>query len=286
MTKTIFLVGDWGFDSNKCKNAFQNIHHDEIILLGDNFYPSGVLHKTDIQWEKKLKNFFPPTSKKYAVLGNHDYLENVFAQISYTFYPNNHQWYMPTFFYDEIDLDYDCHHIFIDTCIFDPNITTMYSRACNISSQNLQQYFGIVFHYQEKQKKWLQKVLEESTCKWKMVYGHYPVISNGPHQQATEFASFVKPLFERTKVDIYASGHDHNCQVLYDNGVTYLVSGGSNQYEPTSPSSKNVFTSDKEGFLFLSLRKNAVDIQYCSLDQEKYLVFCHSKSFQQKKLNS
>lgn len=277
MTKTILLVGDWGSDSNKCKKAFHQLEHDEIVLLGDNFYPSGVVDNHDIQWNQKFKNFFPSYSRKNALLGNHDYLQNVFAQISYTFHPNNHNWYLPHFFYDEIDKENDCHHIYIDTCIFDPSMTTMYSHACQIEPENEQQYFGIVFHYQDKQKKWLEKLLQETTCKWKIVYGHYPVISNGPHQQAHEFASYVKPLFEKYKVDIYACGHDHNCQVLCENGVTYIISGGSNSHENTKPILANFFTSKQEGFMVLSLNQYTIDIQFCSADEKKYSTYSHSK---------
>lgn len=277
MTKEIILVGDWGSENNKCETAFLQIKHDEIVLLGDNFYPSGIIDSNDSQWKQKFESFFSSFPKKNALLGNHDYLGNVFAQISYTFQPNNYNWYMPHFFYDEIDKENDCHHIFIDTCIFDPQITTMYSQACEIKPENEQRYFGIVFHYQDKQKKWFEKTLRESPCKWKVVYGHYPILSNGPHQQAYEFISVVKPLLEKYKVDIYACGHDHNCQVLRENGVTYIVSGGSNHHENTIPLPVNCFTSNQEGFMLLSMDKNTINIQFCSSKKEKYQIYSHSK---------
>lgn len=276
MTK-IILVGDWGSDTNICKTAFHKTKHDAIALLGDNFYPSGVVDHNDSQWTQKFEQFFPSWSKKNVVLGNHDYLGNVFTQISYTFYPNNHNWSHPHFFYDDIDEENDCHHIYIDSCIFDPQITTMYSKACNIKTENEQQYFGIVFHYQEKQRKWLEKTLKESPCKWKIVYGHYPILSNGPHQPAYEFISVVKPILEKYKVDVYACGHDHNCQLLFDNGVSYIVSGGSNYHEKTKPIPKNFFTSEKEGFILLTVTPNTMTIEFSDSNQKKYELYSHSK---------
>lgn len=277
MTKEIILVGDWGSEDNKCKHAFHKEKHDEIVLLGDNFYPSGVVSHEDVQWNTKYEKNFPHSSKKYAVLGNHDYLGDVFSQISYTFHPNNKNWYMPHFFYDEIDKENDCHHIFIDSCLFDPQITTLYSQACNIKPENEQQYFGLVFHFQKRQKNWLEKILKETKCRWKIVYGHYPILSNGPHQQAYEFVSIVKPLLEKYNVDIYACGHDHNCQILRENNVTYLVTGGSNYHEYTRPIPQNFFTSDKTGFIKLSIDSNTINIEHCDSNQIKHHIFSISK---------
>ena len=53
--------------------------------------------------------------------------------------------------------------------------------ACNISSKKQFEYFNIVQSLQEKQLKWLENTLQSSNAKWKIVCGHYPLLSNGPH---------------------------------------------------------------------------------------------------------
>jgi len=47
---------------------------DFVVLLGDNFYPSGVTSILDTQWKTKFEDMYGDWGVPvYAVLGNHDY---------------------------------------------------------------------------------------------------------------------------------------------------------------------------------------------------------------------
>jgi len=47
---------------------------DFVVLLGDNFYPSGVTSILDTQWKTKFEDMYGNWGVPvYAVLGNHDY---------------------------------------------------------------------------------------------------------------------------------------------------------------------------------------------------------------------
>ena len=82
----INFVGDIGSYNDITSVIFKNIidnsnSDDIIILLGDNFYPNGIKSINDINWEK-FNNLNIPIAT-YSVLGNHDYLGNINAQIEY-----------------------------------------------------------------------------------------------------------------------------------------------------------------------------------------------------------
>ena len=90
----IYLLGDVGQFNNETKKIFKNIKSDKtsddiIILLGDNFYPCGVTSIDDKNWDnyKKLNLDIPC----WCILGNHDYLGNVKAQLNF----NSHNWNLP-----------------------------------------------------------------------------------------------------------------------------------------------------------------------------------------------
>lgn len=74
---------------------------DGILLLGDNFYQSGVTSTDDPQWEQKILAPYGSGCLSqvpiYPVLGNHDYRSNPAAQIEYTLM--NPRWHMPNRFY-------------------------------------------------------------------------------------------------------------------------------------------------------------------------------------------
>ena len=272
--KEILCIGDWG-DSHQDLNIKDYIHKinvDEFYLLGDNFYPNGVQSLTDEQWELKLKVLFPTNKKKYACLGNHDYLGNIFSQIEKSFQPNNFNWNLPYFYYDIIDKKNSVHTFFIDTQIFAPEITTMLLSACNISHKEQQEYFGLVFHLQEKQFEWLEEKLKYSSSKWKIICGHYPIYSNGPHIISKEFQDRMVPLFKKYKVDFYCSGHEHNNQIIYKDNTYFIISGGifsTNSYKIEKISEPTIFHSISQGFFSFQIIKNKIEIYYHNIKKNR-----------------
>ena len=280
--KKILCVGDWGGESTDyVKNFLMNENFDEYFLLGDNFYPSGVYSIEDPQWEKKFHSFFPNEKKKLVCLGNHDYLGNIFAQFEKTFQKNNGNWICPYFFHDDYDEKYSLHKIFIDSQIFAVEVTSMLLLACNISSKKQFEYFNIVQSLQEKQLKWLENTLQSSNAKWKIVCGHYPLLSNGPHILSKEYEQKIKPLLEKYNVDFYINGHEHNSQLLKENKIHYIVSGGihsDGSYRIHNLSNPTIFHSIKQGVFSLEIEKGKITIYFHDiLSNKKNLCYIKIK---------
>ena len=251
---SVYLIGDIGNYNNHTHNIFNTINKnskdgDSVVLLGDNFYPSGVSSEHDNRWNnfKKLKCKLPI----FPILGNHDYGENPYAQIRHR--SKNYKWNFPYFYYKVNILDYDL--FFIDTCILQPNYS-------NLTEDILK---SRVFQYENEKRdmmKWLEFELEKSRNK-KIVLGHYPIISLGIYGVNQDLLPLIK-LFEKYDVSIYVSGHDHNLQInTIENKessyvLKHLVSGsGSGIYQylsfPQENNSKNIFF--KNGFIKLEIRK-------------------------------
>lgn len=272
--KEIFCIGDWG-DLNKdlnIQNYIQKSNVEEFYLLGDNFYPDGIKSLDDSQWELKLKSLFPTHKKKYVCLGNHDYLGNVFSQIEKTFQSNNYNWNLPYFYHDIIDKKNSIHTFFIDTQLFAPEITTMLLLACNISSEKQQEYFGLVYHLQEKQIQWLEEKLKYSSSKWKIICGHYPIYSNGPHIVSNEFQKKIEPLLRKYKVDFYFCGHEHNNQIIYKENTYFIISGGifsTNSYTIEKISEPTLFSSISQGFFSFHVDRDKMEIYYHNIEKNQ-----------------
>ena len=111
MIKTISFMGDTG---TFCRNyiiAVQKLIADGVILLGDNFYPTGVnnehLHNFNRLWCNKYIN-------KYMILGNHEY-----SGIPVQLYLKTPYWIMPDYCYM---IEYKhCDIVCIDTMQLEPN---------------------------------------------------------------------------------------------------------------------------------------------------------------------
>ena len=274
--RIIACLGDWGYDTipKFAKEALSVI--DDIFLLGDNFYPNGVNSENDDQWTTKLKNFFPLGKKKYVVLGNHDYLGNVHAQLLYTFAPDYFSWHFPHFFYDEKDLQNDAHFFFMDTALLSLTYTTHLLRACNVDEEKLQKYFFLVDQFAEQQKTWLFDQLSRSKSKWKIILGHYPVVSGGKHQISKEIFDFFHYVCKRFKIDYYICGHEHNVQVLEKFDTKFIVTGGLQHNYDVSLIPETIFCTSEPGFIQIELQKQNIST-YIVSEKGKKLLYFHSK---------
>jgi len=252
------------FQENNIK-LLEKMDIDYYFLLGDNFYPSGLLTPTDDQFQRSFVNRFP---KKpcFAVLGNHDYLQNPSSQIQIckdNLYPF---WKMPHFFYDvvlKINQE-SIHFIFIDTCLFAKDIT-MKLLTTDMNKYTYSNLYDSNYHIQLL---WLHKILNTSQSRWKIICGHYPIYSNGPHQCSAQLRSLLLPIFQRYKIDCYISGHDHNLQHIEKDGIHYFITGSFSdlykspidhyQYLPS-------FFLDNYGFLLLEIVSDFI-LQFSFVD--------------------
>jgi hypothetical protein len=102
---------------------------------------------------------------------------------------------------------------------------------------------------------WLKKTLSSSTDTWKIVVGHHPVYSTGPHGNTNELIHRFKPVFLQTGSDFYICGHDHSLQdlSLASEPLRYLVSGGGSEATSVSPNNITEFARATPGLLVMTL---------------------------------
>ena len=208
-----FFMGDIGSFSTELYNIVNKIKSKKLqsnicySLLGDNFYPYGVKSSDGPEWDK-FKQIFEniPSINIYAVLGNHDYyyLESPIAQ------KNSLNWTMDNYYFmkqhGNIGIWY------IDTQILDPGNPHDTNFFMNLYSR-INAIHGNTFDIFNKQIEWLKKSLEENKkIKYKIVVGHYPIISCGAYSKNNILYEFLIPIFKKFNIQIYISGHDHNNQ--------------------------------------------------------------------------
>lgn len=200
---------------------------DFVLLLGDNFYPSGVSSTDDPQWETAFATPYADVGAPfYAVMGNHDYganglgtrLERSAVEVAYS--KVDPRWRMPA-----------------------PWYTWRWSNADFFAADTTRS----VFMLDDPMRADLTAWLSGSTARWKVAFGHHPLLNNGKHGNAgsyegARFVPFVdgagvKAFVEDVvcgRADLYLAGHDHSLQWLEptctrpgsDTRTELLVSGG------------------------------------------------------------
>ena len=226
-----YCLGDIGYYNDCLKKTIDVIKNkiyenktdnDAIVLLGDNFYQIGVTGINDKQWNKFEDCFKNIDLPVYPLLGNHDYIANPFAQILY----KKNNWNMPHWYYTK---KYKFIQFWwLDTQILAPNSGPNISRQ-HIESRHYNTKASIL---QERQLDWFENSLKKSDALCKIVFGHYPIFSNGSYDNNSELISHILPLFKKYNVKFYISGHDHNTQLIqkkYSNNYTLnqIICGSS-----------------------------------------------------------
>lgn len=248
---TLLAIGDYGTDTEiRRENArmMRAWRSDATLGLGDNFYQWGVESTDDPQW-LAFEESFRLTRPFFAVLGNHDYLGNIRAQIAYTRARPDTMWRMPSRYYDKVMGNGIAHVFFLDTFTLCPRE----SLGCSLAMGRVGLGGG---SRDEEQYRWLDDKLARSSATWKIVVGHYPVFSNGLHGDTPELVRDLYPVLRRHDVDFYLSGHDHDLEFIRRGDVNFIVSGTGSFSTPVRPSTTNTsYASDPSthGFAVLQL---------------------------------
>lgn len=240
----LIFVGDTGTgDDSQKKVAGQietlcrSLDPAAVILLGDNFYQTGVSSAEDPLWDSRFEKMYSgECSRKlnfYAILGNHDYRGSADAQIAYTKVKGG-RWIMPARYYslkfgDMLEIGA------ADTTVSD---RCGISALCSID--------------------WLAGKLKSSAARWKILIGHHPILSGGKYRSLNGMAHFNLPeLYCKSGVSVYISGHDHGLQHLHGRYPTsnceieQFVSGGGGAtiYPPENLAQRTLFAEGIHGVL-------------------------------------
>jgi tartrate-resistant acid phosphatase type 5 len=214
------------------------------LMLGDNFYKSGVNSVNDPQFVEKFEKPYAGLGFPiFVVLGEHDWgrkgaMFNWQAQIEYS--KISKTWHMPS---DVYSISFKNLKIF----------------ALNTNSLPISKY----------QKKWLKEELGKSTAQWNLVMGHKPIYSYGYHGDTDFMIREVLPIL-CGRADLYLSGHEHNDQVLKaDCGLPLVISGAAGNPHPeniTGP--RTLFFSKEPGFAHLQIEDDKLTVQMVSATGE------------------
>ena len=255
----LIVLGDMGTgrpDQYKVAAAMaqraKSDHVDFILTVGDNFYEDGVSSVDDPQWKSKFEDVYADPALQlpiYPSLGNHDHRGNPKAQVEYS--QRNKNWKMPAQYYtfthtlgDETTVQYFA----IDS---DP-----IQRAGGDSGEQLT---------------WLDSELAKSAARWKIVFGHHPLYSNGEeHGDNEAMIAKVGPLLTKHKVDVYLCGHDHTLEMFKPIGGVYHVvtgaGGGPDMAYGVAWTDESHYAATLGGFTLLRVGKSEIVVEFVRLD--------------------
>jgi acid phosphatase len=222
---------------------------DFLLLLGDNFYPSGVESIDDPQWVTAFEEPYgdPALARPfYVVLGNHDHHGDVQAQIDYG--AAHPRWILPAPWYEfRVALPGGA------TADFYALDTTQLLDETPVAEQQLQ---------------WLAGALGRSRGRWQVVFGHHPFRSS--HKSDDAYRSRLEPILRGFGVDLALFGHDHYSQWLAPvDGVHCAIAGGGGGRDNDVDAEKSLLALWSEsggGFADVMLDAERIVVEFADAD--------------------
>lgn len=221
--KRFAVVGDAGTGlkpqldvAQQMEKAFQSRPFASVLVLGDNVYEDGEPERFEAAIRKPYQNLLDAGVRFYPVMGNHDVRKGFgLHQQAY--------WGVPTFYNQRLG---NVEIFAIDTTLFIPRYDNSHARNPFLAHKQA-----------EIQMTWLEKALTDSTAKYKIVLGHYPLYSSGMHGTKADFTlvlrNILEPVFARHGVDMYLAGHEHHYEKSFPiQGVHHFVSGAGGKLRP------------------------------------------------------
>ena len=194
---------------------------DHVMLLGDNFYGSGI-HGDDssCRFKKTFEDIYNASSLDdipfYAIAGNHDHGGNVSAQIAYT--RDQKRWVYPDWYYGfnksfadgETDAEVTMEFLMFDTVIADSTEDRHYGDTMTPdlleAGKEPNGPLPADAPTAEEQWAWLESKMKASTADYLWVGGHYPVWSGCTHGPDKTMLARLKPMLEKYHASGYMSG--------------------------------------------------------------------------------
>ncbi len=172
---------------------------DVVLMLGDNIYDTHTAEDYAAKFERPYKALLDAGVTFQAAIGNHDDA----AQVRYEkFNMGGHRYY--SFRRTDEALGRltggGVRFFVLDSRTFDP-----------------------------EQLLWLQKGLDQTRSRWKVVYFHHPIYTSGRYSAtARTLRAVVEPYLVNGDVDVVLSGHEHFYERLVpQRGIVYFVSGAA-----------------------------------------------------------
>jgi acid phosphatase len=247
---TFYAIGDWGEPTSEVQGTAESMARFAslvvpprfILGLGDNIYPSGVECVDDIQFKEKWEDIFLKFRELRVpwkmTLGNHDYRGNPWAQIEYSSHSSNPDglWQFPALNYSfNVPLSDTADDSFQSIDFFEIDTNGVQS---SVTSKFPQLKEDIALYIAE-----LSQKLAASTAKWKIVFGHHPMYTQGlkhgllgrnlkdkvfKDMEGIEKNGYgLEDVLAEHGVDAYISGHEHRLQYHFAKGIHNFIVGAA-----------------------------------------------------------
>lgn len=251
---SIYVIGDWGTGGKLQRSVAEGMRKriasngapSLILSVGDNIYANGVSSVDDPQWDSKFASIYKGISAPWwAILGNHDHRGNVEAQIGYG--KVNPLWNMPA-------------------RTWTTSVPVTSSTSLGITGIDTTPLLQKKDGWRE-QLQWLDETLAASRATVKIVAGHHPMRSYGHYGDSAFLIKHVKPILDKHKVRLYASGHDHDLQAIQHPSDVFgcLVSGAGGGTRPSKRGEHTRAHSEGGGFAEVRVTSSAaLDVSICN----------------------
>ena len=250
----LIALGDTGTGNNDQLEVSQGMAKvceesgcDLVLLLGDNFYPSGVVSVDDQQFKTKFEEVYGNIKIPFfVVLGNHDVKQDALSQVIYSLMSST--WRMP---------NYEYSFKTEDVRFFGLNTN------CPFASERLRRKINQddMLYANNKEKK-----------PWTLVFGHQPIYSNGTHGDVDLLTRSHWNWFLEGRVDMYFAGHNHHLSHLQkeSSSTDYVISGsGGAHYRSVNERKKlkkseafDKYTFNDTGFTWLDITREKIHMRF------------------------
>jgi hypothetical protein len=162
-----------------------------VITVGDNMYGGQKPDDFVVKFERPYAALLDAGIPFYAALGNHDK-------------PANHS-------YPPFNMGGQRYYTFVEGPV----------RFVVLDTNG----------FDAAQRTWAEQTLRAATERWKIVYFHHPLYSDGDrHGSNLELRAILEPLLVRAGVRVVFTGHEHIYQrTVPQQGITHFVQGSSGQ---------------------------------------------------------
>jgi len=200
-----------------------------LWLLGDNFYKETKGGVKSPRWRTGFEDLYPEKvfpGPCWAMLGNHDYHDNVDGELTHLAYATkpDTRWKLPAKYYR---VEWPLQKPVATFLVLDTNWRSI-NEPLHQSSIGKRNPWWLSPEEEKAQNEWLAAELAKPrTTPWLICLGHHPFYSNGPHSDTQPLVEKWGPLFQQHGVHLYCCGHDHDLQHLELEALktSFVVSG-------------------------------------------------------------
>ena len=191
------------------------------MTLGDNFYSVGMESPSDPRWRTWFEDLYAPLGITFfPALGNHDWghPDSPAAEVLYS--GKTATWRMPAAYY---------------------TFTAGPVQFFAIDTQSVA--------LAQQQREWLDREIGRSQARWKIVYGHHPIYSDGNYEDRPDLIETLLPILAN-RVDVSSPDTITICRRSCPSAACASTSPAAAVPASTTstPGPRSLFASRSNGF--------------------------------------